>query len=136
MSVYNSIRAALEVKLSGITNIPPIVYENTSFSPTTGTPYISCNFLPTSRRPSEVGNNPFNKYSGLFAINVYTPEEVGSKENQDLCNLILAAFPSTHDLSHNGQVVRVEYAEQGGASKSPPWFITPLNIAWYAYDKE
>jgi len=136
MNVYNNIRAALEVQLSNITGIPYIIYQNTVYDPPTNTPFVTCSLFPTSRRPSEVGSNPFNRYLGLFSISVYTPESVGPKENQDLCNLILAAFPSTHDISHNGQIVRVEYAEQTGSFRDSPWFITPINIGWYAYDKD
>ena len=137
MSVYNNIRAALETALSGITNIPAIRFQNTPYSPTTGTPFLSCNLFPTSRRPAEVGSNPFNRYQGLFSISVHTPENKGPKENQDICNLILGAFPAgTHSLSFGGQLVRIEYTEQLGSFNDPPWFITPLNVGWYAYDKE
>lgn len=136
MSVYNNIRSALEVKLSSIANIPAIYYQNTSFTPTTGTPFISCSLFPTSRRPSEVGSNPFNRYQGLFSISVYTPENKGPKENQDICNLILSAFPAgTHELVFDGQLVRIEFTEQLGSFKDSPWFITNINVGWYTYDK-
>lgn len=137
MTVYNKIRAALEVKLSQITNIPYIRYQGNTYSPTTGTPYISCRLVPTSRRPAEVGTNPFNRYQGLFTINVYTPENQGSNNNQLICNSILSAFPAgTHELVFDDQTVRIEYTEQLGSFEDSPWYITPISIGWYAYDKE
>jgi hypothetical protein len=137
MSVYNNIRAALEVKLSDIENIPSIQFENTSFNPTTGTPFLTASLFPTSRRPSEVGSNPFNRYQGLFSISVATPENNGPKQNQDICNLILAAYPAgTQELEFGEQLVRIEYTEQLGSFRDSPWFITPINVGWYAYDKE
>jgi hypothetical protein len=137
MTVYNKIRTALEVKLSTIPNIPAIQYQNTRYNPTTGTPFLTCSMIPTSRRPSEVGQNPFSLYQGLFSISVATPENKGPKENQDICNLILTAFPAgTHELAANGQLIRVEYTEQLGSFKDSPWFITPINVGWYAYDKD
>lgn len=136
MTVYNNIRAALETQLSQITGVPAIQYQNVRYEPTTGTPYITCALTPTSRRPSEVGNSPFNRYQGLFSINVTTPENVGPNANQTICNLVLAAFPAgTHDLEINEQVVGVEYTEQLGSFRDSPWFITPINVGWYAYDK-
>jgi len=136
MSVYNNIRSALEVKLSTTANLPVIYYQNTSYTVTTGTPFITCSLFPTSRRPSEVGSNPFNRYQGLFSMSVYTPENKGPKENQDICNLILATFPAgTHELVFDGQLVRIEFTEQLGSFKDSPWFITPINVGWYAYDK-
>ena len=136
MSVYNNIRAALETALSSIPQIPPIQYNNTRFSPTTGSPFITCNLIPTSRRPAEVGSNPFNRYQGLFAINVNTEENEGSAANQNICNLILNAFPAgTHNLVFNNQIVRIEFVEQLGSFNDSPWYITPINVGWYAYDK-
>jgi hypothetical protein len=137
MSVYNNIRAALEVNLADIPNIPTIQFQNTRFDPVTGTPFLICSLIPTSRRPSEVGSNPFNRYQGLFSISVCTPENNGPKQNQDICNTILAAFPAgTHDLEFGGQLVRIEYTEQLGSFRDSPWFITPINVGWYAYDKD
>lgn len=136
MSVYNNIRSALEVALSQVSNIPPIKYDNTQFSPTTGSPFVSCSVFPTSRRPSEVGSSPFNRYQGLFSISIYTPENKGPRQNQDICNSIISAFPAgTHDLVFNEQIVRLEYVEQLGSFRDAPWFITPINVGWYAYDK-
>jgi hypothetical protein len=36
-SIYNDIRAALETRLSNISNIPSIAYENVPFDPVVGT---------------------------------------------------------------------------------------------------
>lgn len=136
MSVYNNIRAALEVTLSQIPDVPPIQYNNTRYQPTTGQPFITSNFLPTSRRPAELGTLPFNLYQGLFVVNVYTPDNTGPTQNQNICNSILTAFPAgTHSLEFNDQIVRIEYTEMLGSFKDSPWFITPVNVGWYAYDK-
>lgn len=137
MTVYNDIRAALEVKLGGIADIPYIQYQNVPYNPSTGTPFLTCSVIPTSRRPSEVGNSPFNRYQGIFSVMIYTPENRGPNANQLLCNKVLEAFPAgTHELSFGTQLVRVEYTEQLGSYKDSPWFITPINVGWYAYDKE
>lgn len=137
MTVYNKIRSALEVALSNIDDVPDIQFQNTRYSPTTGTPFIVCSFIPTSRRPSEVGSNPFNIYQGIFSVMVHTPENKGPSENQNICNKVLVAFPAgTHELEFDGQLVRIEYTEQLGSSRSSPWYITPINVGWYAYDKD
>lgn len=136
MTVYNDIRSALETTLAAIPSIPDIQFQNKNYKPSTKTPFIKCTFFPTSRRPSEVGSNPFNRYQGLFVVNVYTPDNRGIRENQNICNLVLDAFPAgTHDLTFNGQIVRTEFTEQLSSFESPPWFITPINVGWYAYDK-
>lgn len=137
MSVYDNIRAALEVTLNDITDIPDIQFQNTRYSPATGSPFIIASFVPTSRRPSEVGSNPFNLYQGLFSLMVHTDENKGPSENQTICNKILEAFPAgTHELEFNGQLVRIEYTEQLGSSISSPWYKTTINVGWYAYDKD
>jgi hypothetical protein len=137
MSIYSQIRAALELRLSTTPNLPTIQYDNTRLDPTSGVPYLICSFIPTSRRPAEVGSNPFHLYQGLFSISVATPEKVGSGDNQDICDRIIAAFPSgTHGIVFNNRLVRIDYTEQLGSFRDSPWFITPINVGWNCYDKD
>ena len=134
MSIYSQIRAALELKLSEITSVPFIQYENTPYNPTTGEPFLTCQLLPTSRNPAVVGYNPPQRYQGIFTVLVYTPENKGPKANQDLCDLIIQDFDATTDLLFGGVFTRIQRAEQRVSNKNSPWFITPIDISWYAYE--
>ena len=136
-SIYDSIRAALEVKLSNVTGIPPIAYENVSFSPTTGQAFVQPRLIPVSRRPAVRGPNPQQRYDGVFRVFCYVPEGQGPAAADDLANKVIDAFDATTDISFTSGgstiVVSVDYAERDNGFVDSPWYYVAVNIGWYIY---
>lgn len=136
-SIYDSIRAALEVKLSNVAGIPPIAYENVSFSPTTGQAFVQPRFIPVSRRPAVRGPNPQQRYDGVFRVFCYVPEGQGPAAADDLVNKVIDAFDATTDISFtsggNTIIVSVDYAERDNGFVDSPWYYVAVNIGWYIY---
>lgn len=137
-SVYDDIRAALEVKLTDIAGIPDIAYENVSFSPTTGVPFVQPKFVPVSRRPATRGLNPQMRYDGVMRVFCYTPEGQGPAAADALANKVIDTFDATTDISFTnagGQtiIVSVDYAERDSAFIDNPWYYVAVNIGWYVY---
>lgn len=136
--IHDDIRAALETRLSGTVGLPSIAWENISFKPTTGTSFIKPKFVPTSRRPAVRGLNPQHRYQGLFSLLVYCPENEGPGVGQGIATTLTDRFNSTTDISYtNGDaetiIVSIDYAERAGSYSNPPWYVTPVNVAWYIY---
>lgn len=140
MAKYKDIRAALETTLQSVTGIIDIDWQNSKYTPTTGTPYLKAYFLPTSRRPATLGQEPItgvpyqHKYLGLFQLVLYYPENQGTAALSDMVETIIDAFDSTKDLTFNTTSVTIDNAEQEGSYEESPWIITPINIYWYCYD--
>lgn len=137
-SIYDDIRAALEVKLSDVSGIPDIAYENVSYSPTTGTPFVQPRLIPVSRRPAVRGINPQNRYDGVFRVFCYAPEGNGPSVADDLADKVIDAFDATTDISFtNGSdetiIVSVDYAERDNGFVDSPWYYVAVNIGWYIY---
>ncbi len=137
-SIYDDIRAALEVKLSNVSGIPDIAYENVSYSPTTGTPFVQPRLIPVSRRPAVRGINPQNRYDGVFRVFCYAPEGNGPSVADDLADKVIDAFDATTDISFtNGSdetiIVSVDYAERDNGFVDSPWYYVAVNIGWYIY---
>ena len=138
MSYYDEIRAALEVALTGVTDVPAIAWENVKYTPQTGTSYIQVRYIPTARRPAVRGLNPQQRYQGVLQLLVRIPEGSGPAASHTITSNILDTFEATTDLSFtntDGQTVYVtiDYAEQVGAYTESPWYTTPINIGWYSY---
>jgi len=131
--IYDDIRAALEVKLSSISNIPSIAWENVQFTPTTGQSYVKARFLPTLREPAVRGLNPQIYYQGIFRVDCYVPEGTGPSVGGDLASKIINAFEAATDVSYNGVTVSIRYSEREAADTDGPFYITPINIGWYIY---
>ena len=132
-SIYDEIRAALEVKLDSITDIPSIGWENLQFSPTTGQPYLKPRLIPTRREPAVRGLNPQMFYQGIFRIECYVPKGSGPAAGDDLADKIMEAFEATTDVSQAGTIVSIRYAEREQAEIDGPFYVIPVNIGWYIY---
>lgn len=132
-SIYDDIRAALEVKLSTVTDVPSIGWENAQFSPTTGQPYVKPRLMPTRREPAVRGPNPQMYYQGLFRIECYVPEGAGPSAGDDLADKIMEAFEATTDVSQGSTIVSIRYAEREMAEIDGPFYMIPVNIGWYIY---
>lgn len=138
-SIYNDIRAALETRLSNITNIPSIAYENVPFDPPVGTSYVQSKFIPTLRRSAVMGSpNPEQRYQGLYAVTPHTPEKLGPSAADDLSNDIIESFEATTDISFTNSsnetiIVSIDYAERQQGFLDSPWYYVPINIGWYIY---
>jgi hypothetical protein len=132
-SIYDNIRAAFEVKLSSVDGIPSIAWENLSFSPTTGQPYVKPRLVPTLREPAVRGLNPQMYYQGIFRIECYVPEGNGPSAADDLADKIIEAFEATTDVSSGGTIVSIRYAEREQGELDGPFYMIPINIGWYIY---
>jgi len=132
-SIYSEIRAALEVKLNSIADVPYIVWENVEYSPSTGVPYIKPRLVPTTREPAVRGTNPQMYYQGLFRIDCYVPQDLGPNAADDLADKLIDAFEATTDVSNGGTIVSIRYAERDFGSIDGTFYTVPVNIGWYHY---
>ena len=133
-SIYKDIRRGLEYKLSQVSGIPDIAYENINYDPTTGTSWVRPTFTPTSRRPAVRGSNPQQLYLGLFRVDCFVAEGNGPLYGDNLANSIIEDFDATTDITFNSKVVSIDYAERGEGRIDSPWYFIPINIGWYIYD--
>ena len=132
-SINDKIRAILETRLSGISGIPDIAWENVKYSPTTGQPFVQPIFIPTQQRPAVRGTNPVIRYQGIFSVYCYSPEGNGPSAADDLADLIINNFPPTADLTDSTNYVTLEFAQRQQGTLKSPWYIVPVDIDWYSY---
>jgi hypothetical protein len=134
MTIINDIRACLDNRLAGTVGIPAVAYQNVPYEPTTGTPFIKVNMVPTSRRPAVRGLNPQQRYDGLYSILICTPENMGPGAGYDIADLLLDRFNAATDISFNGLIISVDYSEVRTSFLDSPFYCTPVTIAWYVYN--
>jgi hypothetical protein len=158
-SVNHRIRSALEARLSSITGIPDIAWENVKYSPTTGQSFVQPLFLPTQQRPSVRGLNPVLRYQGIFSVNCFVPEGNGPGAADDLANLIIDNFPATDSIYYSipddallteaeafivtesgarvlvDDVIHVslEFSERQQGVLRSPWYMVTVDVDWYSY---
>lgn len=159
MSIYNDIRACLDSYLAETADLPAIKPANTFFEPETGVPYIRSSFIPINRRPATRGLNPVNRYDGVYSLLICTPQGSGSGLGYSIADTLLNRFQEVTDIVYfnptevillengdtlalengdaillgNPTIVSLDYAEAGSSYLEPPFYCTPVNVAWYIY---
>ena len=134
MSIYKTIRAALDVKLASVSGLPDVVFANVPYQESPDTAFITANLTPVSRRPAVVGYNPQQEYRGLYSIVICTPENQGVGTAYSYADIIAEAFDATTDISYSGEVVSVDYSEVGTSYYDSPFYRTPVTIGWHIYN--
>ena len=132
-SIHKEIRAALEVHLNSLSGVPQIAWENTTFVPTTGTPWLSLRYTPLRRFPAVRGINPQQRYEGLFSMELKYPEGSGPSAADDMADSILEHFEATSTISGSGFNITVETSDRGQGTDDSPWYSVPITINWYTY---
>jgi len=160
MSIYNDIRATLETHLANTPGVPPIAPQNVIYEPVNGQPYVKTTLVPTLRRPAVRGLNPQLRYDGLFSILICTSQGDGSGAGYDVADMLLDRFAPTTDISLTGNtgsilqengdnllledgnsllldvpiILSIDYSEVGTSYLDPPFYCTPITVAWYIYN--
>jgi hypothetical protein len=132
MPIVNDIRATLDTALAAVSGLPAIAYENAPFEQVAGTPHLRVGFFVTSRRPAVRGPNPQHRYQGIYQVTVAVPSDTGTGDALDYADLIMTEFDGSSDISGT-PTVSIEYAELGTQVFSEPFFLVPVQIAWYVY---
>lgn len=134
MTKLNDIRVALESHLAATTPaLPAIAWPNVPFTPTTGVSYLRARFVPVTRRPVVAGPDPEQRHTGLFMVNIYTPEDQGAEAGADLADRLLARFNGSDAIVTPDVIVRLEYSEAKMPLHEPPFYVIPVEISWYSY---
>jgi hypothetical protein len=133
-SIYDDIRAALEVKLNSVSGLPEVAWENLTYEPTTGTSFVKPRLIPTVREPAVRGLNPQIYYQGIFRVDCFVPEGLGPAAADDLADKIIDAFEATTDVTNGSTIVSIRYAEREQGMPDGAFFMVPVNIGWYIYN--
>ena len=133
MPIVNDIRATLDTELSGVSGLPSIAYENAPFDQEAGNDHLRVAFFLTSRRPAVRGPNPQHRYEGLYQVTVAVPSDTGTGDALDYADLIMTAFDGSSDIEGASVTVSIEYAELGTPVFDEPFYLLPVQIAWYVY---
>lgn len=133
MTTINDIRVILESRLAGTAGLPAVAWPNVPFTPTPETTYIRAEFIPVLRRPSVAGPNPEQRFSGLFYLTIYTPDERGAAAGMTLADTLLARFNGSESLVTTNGIVRIEYSEVKMPLHDPPFYAIPVEVGWYSF---
>ena len=128
MTAIFDIRAAFRQRVADVPGLPTDrKWENVSFTPTQGTPWIKETFQLTSER--QTGSATIET-KGVLRFDLYYPADEGVSEADAMADAIKARFaPGT---SVNGLAVVIR-AERGTGREETDWYVVPVNLTWRAH---
>ena len=133
MPILNDIRATMDTALANLSGLPDIAFENAPFDQVAGQPHLRTSLFLTSRRPAVRGPNPQMRYQGLYQITIAVPTDRGTGDAFDYADLIMTEFDGSTDVVGSDVTVSIEYSELGGQVFDEPFYLLPVQIAWYVY---
>jgi hypothetical protein len=69
----------------------------------------------------------------LYQVTIAVPKDKGTGVAFDYADLIMTEFDGSTDIIGTDVNVSIEYAELGGQVFDEPFFLLPVQVAWYVY---
>lgn len=131
--ITEDIRSALETRLSNITGIPTVAWENVTFNPTTGQSFVKPRYIPTIREPSVRGPNPQIRYQGIFRVECFAPEGQGPNAASAIAAKVVDSFEATTDINTDNCDINILYAERTQGLVENAHYMVGVNIGWRTF---
>ncbi len=99
---------ALSDHLATIAGLPVLVYDNKTYTPTVGTPYMMEADYSGPTQALAVAANGFQRKDGLYVVLIYTPKGSGKWGGLAYVDKVIAGFPRGLVLTNGGQSMHIE----------------------------
>jgi hypothetical protein len=131
MSVL-AIRAALETALDAALSIA-LAWENTPYTPVTGTPYGRVHLLTAQPQALEMSQH-LHREAGFMQVTLCYPLGAGSNAAMTTAEAIRTAFPSASEFTASGVTVVIDgLPEIGPADVEDDRYCLPVRVRFYAH---
>ena len=134
MGANHDIQAALDGRLAALDLGLDIAWENTSFVPAVGSPWLKAAILPGETRQADMGpDGGRNLNRGIYQVSVFYPAGQGSGAARDAADAVISHFRRGLAIVSGTVAVRIRRSWRGPAASEADWFQIPVSIAWFAY---
>lgn len=131
MSTYfTDIAGALRTRLSTMTGLPPVAWENIDYRQSSTTLYLRATFLPADTVQACFGDDGKDLHNGIFQVDVFIPDGDG---RSTLPDDIADHFKRGTVLTQNGVNVRIRNTSIGAGLKDENFYIVPVTVSWQAF---
>jgi len=128
----NSIRTALESGIAGMSPTIATVWENTEYTPVTGTPYQRLYLLSADPGNNEFG--PIHLEQGIFQVSLFYPLGAGTAAAAARAELIRTTFKRFNTFSSGGVDVNIHKTPHiKQARRDEDRWMLPIDISYFAH---
>lgn len=127
-----AIRAALEAQLNAMTPALTTVWENSTVTPTSGTPYQRANLLRANPDNPTIGTTHYREL-GVFQVSLHYPLNAGPSPAETRAELVRTQFKRGTTLTSGGITVTIDGTPTiaSGFVDVDRW-VVPVSIPYWA----
>ena len=128
-------RQSLETYVDGLNLGLPIAWENVSYNPVAGNPFLRVMHFPVDTDKLTIGNAGLMDSDGIMVLGLNYPAGMGSGDALENADAISAAFLVGQSIAaDDGYIVfRRCTLEPKEASSDPDWWVLPVMVFYNAY---
>ena len=129
-----AVETALEQRLQGMPNVPPIAWEDVSYTPKTGVAYLKVYHLHNTPRDKYLEGGSA-ELVGIFQVTVVHPAGKGNVAAKLLAERVAAVFDPVQELEAGNHTVSLTQtpAIAAGTPDEGGWYEVPISIPWRAF---
>lgn len=134
-TMHHNVRAALRAALITASGIPPVAqraWENRTFTPTPGVPWIRDKLVFTPTEPAALGPLALTRTKFTYMVDSFLDLDQGTVGGDSRLGALLAVLGAGRDLSYSGQTVHIEKSGGKDGSEDEGWWFVPFTVAGYA----
>jgi hypothetical protein len=125
-----AISTALSTHLKAMTGLPPVAWENATFTPTNGTLYLRENTLFAGDIPIGIGFGDTVQKVGIYQVTVCAPLNGGKFPAFDMADKVLTHFARGTKLTKESTITLITIGSVAPAMVDGNWFVVPVSINW------
>ena len=137
---YRIINDILEAQVAAISDFIQIISENETITRTSSSsvgvhtvPYCKTTLLPAQTENLSLGDGGFDKFHGLFQIDLFYPTNNGTDGTNYKVDQIITAFPKGSLITSNGVTLRIRNHWRESSLEGSNWYQTPVIIQWESF---
>jgi hypothetical protein len=131
MNVLQNISGALDGHLNTLADLPPVAWQNSDYSPTQGTTFLSVDLLTANTDNITVGYA--EEHVGVYQIMVVAPAGEYKAPAQLLADTVANHFLANRQLTFGGLTVKITTASFNAGFVDGAWYQIPVTINYRAY---
>ena len=133
MSVFNDISTALDTRLSIMTGLPPVAWENVAYEPVVGTLYLRPTNIAGDTNQATLGTTGTDMTIGIYQVDVIAQAGRGKSAALLMADKVADQFKRGTDLTSNGRVVTIVSVQRAVSSQDSGWYIIPVEIIYKSF---